>query len=78
MHDTPDCLLQVRDEIETVLGREAVVSEVLLAMGDRRLIPTPWLNQARHCSLTQKWQRATLLHPGACTCQCTVLQAVSA
>lgn len=39
--------LQVRDEIEAVLGREASVSEVLRAMCDKRLIPTPWLNQVR-------------------------------
>ena len=39
--------MQVRDEIEAVLGHETSVKEVLLAMCDRRLIPTPWLNQAR-------------------------------
>ena len=36
---------QVRDEIEVVLGREADVGEVLRAMCDKRLVPTPWLNQ---------------------------------
>ena len=38
-------LWQVRDEVEAVLGRAASVREVLRAMCDRRLIPTPWLNQ---------------------------------
>ena len=51
---------QVRDEIEAVLGREASVKEVLLAMCDRRLVPTPWLNQARALRLfyDTRWQRA--------------------
>ena len=51
---------QVRDEIAAVLGREASVSEVLRAMCDKRLIPTPWLNQA--CCLACVLPTHCLLH----------------
>ena len=38
---------KVRDEIEAVLGRDASVHDMLAAMCDRRLVPTPWLNQVQ-------------------------------
>lgn len=41
---------EVRDEIEAVLGADANTAELLTAMCDGRLVPTPWLNQASaHC-----------------------------
>ena len=70
---------QVRDEIEAVLGREASVKEVLLAMCDRRLVPTPWLNQARALRLfyDTRWQRArwtALGRPLPFSCQETCIR----
>ncbi len=38
---------EVRDEIEAIMGADASAAELLNAMCDRRLVPTPWLNQAR-------------------------------
>ncbi len=38
---------EVRDEIEAVIGAGAAVKDMLLAMCDRRLVPTPWLNRVR-------------------------------
>jgi hypothetical protein len=38
---------EVRDEIEAVIGAEASVKDILLAMCNKRLLPTPWLNQVR-------------------------------
>jgi hypothetical protein len=57
----------VRDEIAAVLGCEACVAEVLRALCDKRLIPTPWLNQAccRTCALRQHCLLRACMAPAA-------------
>ena len=47
---------EVRDEIEAVIGPDASVRDMLLGMCDRRLLPTPWVNQV--CASPQ----ASMLH----------------